>query len=568
MKKRDQLPRLLFVDDDPNAFQVWGDPLSTDYKWDVAQALGPVEAKTQLQNAESTGHPFDVVIIDRQMPDPKTKELKADVGDELLKDITARWRYVCPIMLTSFGGEIPAQQATRYGAYRYLLKGTDVRTLNCVCRKGMQMQLVKRRRHTLLYMGSPNQVVDELKSNVSSILSPHAYGLACLKQVPGGQILIGSCVYHGCAPGRLATALEGGGAFVSGFRSIEEVRESRRYRLRTKRVEIKPEHGSLLDSPGSQLIVPILESENPPQRLATNVVAFLWMESVQEEAFSQEDAEIFSALADYVGIALPGAKVVEERRLTDRAVEREGLLSELAHRICNPLQIAQSNVDFIAASLRRADKLESTELTSQLEQALKSIEQAIQAAEELRQGSSPRRITLKPLKLATLAQEVADSFQARARAVSCQIDTRINAVVPMVKLDQAEMRYVLNCILENALEAIQQRRAKSRGEPQTGQIRLSLCADPEGTKSVLLSVQDNGCGIDPKVLPRIFDRYFTTKEQDFRKAKQGLGLSDAKRFVEKAHGTIEIANIPKGGAIVRILLLACKRGDPPEVILV
>src|ERR1700730_12797524 len=125
------MPHLLFVDDQTNDFKVWGRPLER-YGWEVVHASGPHEAKEQLRTAEDAGHPFDVVIIDRQMPDSESGEPTPSVGDELLKDIAARWRYVCPVMLTNFGGEEPAARATRHGAYRYLLKGTEVRVLNRV----------------------------------------------------------------------------------------------------------------------------------------------------------------------------------------------------------------------------------------------------------------------------------------------------------------------------------------------------------------------------------------------------------------------------------------------------
>ncbi|MBI4664172.1 MAG: response regulator [Verrucomicrobia bacterium] len=555
--------RLLFVDDDDDDFKLWGRPLGTDYGWDVIHAAGPNEAKEQLQQAEKAGSLFDVVIVDRRMPDPSTGELRNDVGDEFLKDVTARWRYVCPIMLTNHGGEEPAQEATRHGAFRYLMKGTEVRTLDRVCRKGMQMQLCKRIRHSLLYSGSLDELLSEVKSRIGDMLAPHGYCVAYLEFAPGGALLIGDCECKDALGGPLASALQTGQAFLAGFPNAERTKETGRCHLSTKRDDIIRSEGVLLDSPGSQLIVPVFEPEDLHAPHATRVLALMWIESTTEAAFDEEDGEMLSALADFVGIAFARAKRLAQQGAESSDAERNSLLSEIAHRICNPLQIAQSNIDLLAERLRRNDELKSVDLLSRLEPALASIVQAIQATEQLRQSTLPRQITLRPMSLALLVQEIADSFEARAKSSSCEIQIDIASVIPKLKLDRAEMRYVLNCILENAIEAIQRKRVESQGEPQLGRIRVVLCTDPNASQSVLLSVQDNGCGISPENLPRIFERHFSTKEQDFCRGEHGLGLRAAKRLVEVANGVIQARSDPTGGTIVQVILPACDDHTAP-----
>jgi signal transduction histidine kinase/DNA-binding NarL/FixJ family response regulator len=551
--------RLLFVDDDPDPFDVWGKPL-TNYGWDVVHATSPVDAKKRLQEAEDRGRPFDAVIIDREMPDPKTGESKLEVGDELLKDITARWRYVCPIMLTNHRGEEAAAQATRHGAYRYLLKGIEVKKLDRICRKGVQMQLCKRIRHSLLYPHSLDDLLHEVKESIAFMLTPQGYCVAYLEIAPGGALLIGDYACEGSA-GPLTAALERRQAFLDNFPSAQDVKNSGRYRLRTKPQEIKPKEGVLLDSPGSQLIVPIMEAESPKPgnfeaRKAATVVALIWIESTKAEAFDHEDGEMLTELADFVGIAFAQAKTLAERGAEGSEAERNGLLSEVAHRICNPLQIAQSNIDLLAERLRRTDTLSNEDLRAKIEPALAGIVQAIQAADQLRQGSLPRTITLRPALLAPLVREVADSFQARADASSSQIKVDVASGVPMVSLDLAETRYILNCILENALEAIQKKKIESGFGKVVGLVEITLGSDPE-TTSVLLSVRDNGCGIEPARMSRVFERYFSTKDQDFRHAQHGLGLWEAKRFVEAAGGTIQARSDLNQGTVIQIILPAC-----------
>lgn len=101
---------------------------------------------------------------------------------------------------------------------------------------------------------------------------------------------------------------------------------------------------------------------------------------------------------------------------------------------------------------------------------------------------------------------------------------------------------VLN-LLVNAKEAILEHR------PSGGRIRVSLARQDD---NAVLTVEDNGGGIDEKILPRLFDPYFTTKEQG-----TGIGLYMAKMIVERnMHGTISAANIQDGARFTLSIPLA------------
>jgi signal transduction histidine kinase len=90
---------------------------------------------------------------------------------------------------------------------------------------------------------------------------------------------------------------------------------------------------------------------------------------------------------------------------------------------------------------------------------------------------------------------------------------------------------LLNLVL-NAHEAI----TESNGSA----IRVELAPHENGVKLV---VEDDGAGIPPHVLDRIFNPFFTTKDEG-----TGLGLSIVHRIVEAHNGTITASNRPEGGA--------------------
>jgi two-component system sensor histidine kinase HupT/HoxJ len=163
-------------------------------------------------------------------------------------------------------------------------------------------------------------------------------------------------------------------------------------------------------------------------------------------------------------------------------------------------------------------------------------------------------------------EEVAGAFLLKTRAQNCDVYSKADPHIPQVSLNPALVRYALNCLLDNALEAIERRRA-SNGGTEKGTIEIGLHASPASGRSVLLFVRDNGCGIVEQDLPRLFDRYFTTKTEDHPSGKHGLGLWEVRRFVEAVGGIVEARPLPKGGAELRLLFPAAKAGEPSREII-
>jgi DNA-binding NtrC family response regulator len=210
------MPRILFVDDQRNDFLIWGEPLATDFGWKVEYAE---DAATALDELEK--HTFDIAIIDRWMPDGKDGP-KRMVGDELLEQVMARWPYVCPIMLTNFGDLEAATRATRYGAYRYFVKGEVTHSeLDRACRKGIQWQLARRIRQSLLGATSADDVVKQVKSWVKGLLEPGVYCFAYLEVEKSGGLIIADAdttSRNGPLAAALAKVSHSSNAFVSSLR--------------------------------------------------------------------------------------------------------------------------------------------------------------------------------------------------------------------------------------------------------------------------------------------------------------------------------------------------------------
>jgi two-component system NtrC family sensor kinase len=104
--------------------------------------------------------------------------------------------------------------------------------------------------------------------------------------------------------------------------------------------------------------------------------------------------------------------------------------------------------------------------------------------------------------------------------------------LPLVNCYAGQLNQVWTNLLINAAQAI-------RGD---GEVKISSRVDGD---SVVITVSDSGCGIDPDHLRRIFDPFFTTKPVG---EGTGLGLSISYGIIEKHGGTISAESVIGGGA--------------------
>jgi PAS domain S-box-containing protein len=135
-------------------------------------------------------------------------------------------------------------------------------------------------------------------------------------------------------------------------------------------------------------------------------------------------------------------------------------------------------------------------------------------------------------------------YEPRCTAAGITIERALSASRQVV-VRRGEMMQVISNLLANAIYAM------SRGGTLTVSVSDTECP----AKGVALTVKDNGTGIAPEVLPRVFEAFFTTRAT----FGTGIGLFVAKQFVE-GHGgqiSVESHSEPKRhGTLVRVFLPA------------
>jgi signal transduction histidine kinase len=114
--------------------------------------------------------------------------------------------------------------------------------------------------------------------------------------------------------------------------------------------------------------------------------------------------------------------------------------------------------------------------------------------------------------------------------------------LPLVQADPRRVRQVLCNLLDNAVKF----------SPAGSTIMVNT----QNTPTVLLvSVKDEGAGIAPEHLPRLFDRFYRVESRGLRTGGVGLGLAISKGLVEAMGGQVSVASQPGEGSVFSFSLL-------------
>jgi signal transduction histidine kinase len=149
------------------------------------------------------------------------------------------------------------------------------------------------------------------------------------------------------------------------------------------------------------------------------------------------------------------------------------------------------------------------------------------------------KLSLDNVNLAALVEEVADLYGDVADDKSIAVSTRASKDICLIA-DRAKLRQVLANLVDNAIKYT----------PCGGRVDIEAFENPQ---AAVVLVKDNGIGIPPDDLPRIWDRLYRGDKSRSQRGL-GLGLSLVKAVVQAHHGKIEAAPNPGGGSVFSLYL--------------
>jgi two-component system, OmpR family, phosphate regulon sensor histidine kinase PhoR len=158
--------------------------------------------------------------------------------------------------------------------------------------------------------------------------------------------------------------------------------------------------------------------------------------------------------------------------------------------------------------------------------------------------SKELRLKPEPIELAALAEHCVALFEHRAQQGSVELRCLAEGALDPVFADRRALEQVLTNLIDNAVKYC----------PGAG-VRVS--ARRAGPAAIELVVEDTGPGIEPKHLPRLFERFYRVDAGRSREVGgTGLGLSIVKHLVEAMGGRIRVTSAVGQGTAFRVTLRA------------
>src|SRR5436309_3342518 len=265
----------------------------------------------------------------------------------------------------------------------------------------------------------------------------------------------------------------------------------------------------------------------------------------------------FSPLSDekgnIEGVVLSGRDVTDLKRLEEQLIQAEKLaamgqmLAGATQSLTHPLTAILGVTELLR---ERPGADESTR--RQLELTHRQARRAARIVQNLLEFSRPASPQKKPLDLNNILERTLQLHEHSLRRNNIEVDFRLPAELPGVVGDANQLIQICLNLITNAEQAIREVRDSGRIQIRAGRIGNQLT----------ITVQDDGVGIRPEALQRIFDPFYTTKRPG---RGTGLGLSIRMSIIRKHRGTIEPVTLPAGGSAFTIYLPIASAESPEAV---
>ncbi len=236
-----------------------------------------------------------------------------------------------------------------------------------------------------------------------------------------------------------------------------------------------------------------------------------------------------------------------------RLAELGEMAAGFAHEINNPLQIIKSEqalIDTILEELQdRGDLPDSPdleELRDSVHQITVQIERCSKITQAILKFGRQTEPSRQDIDLQTFVPEVASMVEKKASVNGIAMEIEVESNVPGVNGDPAHLQQVLVNLLNNAIDAVMERHGTHGGA-------VFVTAGPAENGKVSISVGDNGCGIHPDDLEKVFRPFFTTKPVG---KGTGLGLSVCYGIINDMGGTMDVESDVGRGTTFTVFLPA------------
>ncbi len=209
------------------------------------------------------------------------------------------------------------------------------------------------------------------------------------------------------------------------------------------------------------------------------------------------------------------------------------LAAGVAHEINNPLAIINEKAGLIKDLLSFGSEVKNKQkLIGSIDAVSASVDRCAAITHRLLNFARHVDVTIQPVNLEDIVREVLGFLGKEAEYRCIEIIVSAAEDIPKIESDRGKLQQIFLNLFNNAFAAM------SDGG------RLQIDITRKGETYVLVTVEDNGCGIPESDLKRIFDPFFSTKT---KVGGTGLGLSITYGLVHELGGDITVSSVIEHG---------------------
>jgi len=302
----------------------------------------------------------------------------------------------------------------------------------------------------------------------------------------------------------------------------------------------------------SSLCVPIksrrLDAKSNTKGGADETIGVIYIDSsVKNYTYAPDQLRLLTAIGWQAGMAIQNAKLYQAGLQAERLAAIGETTAALSHSIKNILQALRGGADVVEMGLRNNNLVQSGKGWRIVD---RNLEKIYNLTMNLLAYSKPREPRLEMVNPRQVIDECLELIAPMANEKGVMAVADVERDHPAVPLDPDGLHQILVNLLSNALDAVEQ---------NTGLIRV-VCRYDADNRQTVIEVIDNGAGIQPAIMPHLFELFHSTKGN----RGTGIGLAVTKKIVDEHEGAISVKSTPGEGTTftVRLPVYHAKLSDP------
>ena len=235
----------------------------------------------------------------------------------------------------------------------------------------------------------------------------------------------------------------------------------------------------------------------------------------------------------------------ERERLRDRLAALGEMAAAIAHEVKNPL----AGIEVMAGLLKR-QLTDNQDAQSSLTDIIKEAKMANAIVQEVLEFVRPIRLQVEHVAVADFIGDAVSMAESHVSRGETSVHLNLPQELSPIQGDPHQLRQIFTNLLINAFEAMGGKgNVTITGVQLSGEDEVVAGSDVTAVPMIQIEVADDGPGMPPDVMDKIFSPFFTTKPRG-----SGLGLAIVRKIVDAHDGRIDVSARAEGGTRFRVTL--------------